>query len=131
MSKWIEVFHVPSTASGTTIDKLSELWARWGLPKQVVSDNGPPFTSNEFADFLKAGGIEHIFTAPYHPSSNGAAENSVRILKNVIKKAVLEKTDIKKALDTFLLYYRNTEHCSTGESPAILLLDVHVLFWIG
>lgn len=69
MSKWIEVFPVASTAAMGTIEKLSELWARWGVPKQIVSDNGPPFTSKEFATFLSADGVEHIFSAPYHPSS--------------------------------------------------------------
>lgn len=122
MSKWLEVFAVPSTAASSTIDKLTELFARWGYPRQIVSDNGPPFTSSEFAHFNKNKGIEQIFTAPYHPASNGAAENAVKTLKRVIKKAVFEKTDINMALQTFLLYYRNTEHASTGESPAVLML---------
>lgn len=121
-SKWIEVFPVPSTAAVTTISKLSELWGRFGIPKQVVSDNGPPFTSREFKDFLKLDGVEHIFTAPYHPASNGAAENAVKTIKRVVKKAYNENKDIDKTLNKFLLYYRNTEHCSTGESPAMLLM---------
>lgn len=121
MSKWIEVFPVGSTAASVTIEKLRELWSRWGVPKQVVSDNGPPFTSKEFATFLSTDGVEHIFSAPYHPSSNGAAENAVKTIKTVIKKAVLEKSNIQDTIQTFLLYYRNTEHCSTGECPAMLL----------
>lgn len=121
MSKWIEVVKVPSTAATSTIAKLNELWSRWGLPKQIVSDNGPPFTSKEFEAFVKTRAIEHIFTAPYHPASNGAAENAVKTLKRVIKKAVFEKKNVMEALHTFLLYYRNTEHASTGESPSMLL----------
>lgn len=31
-----------------------------GLPEHVVSDNGPQFTSAEFAEFMKANGIKHI-----------------------------------------------------------------------
>ncbi|XP_061711331.1 uncharacterized protein K02A2.6-like isoform X1 [Cydia pomonella] len=91
MSKWVEVFQVPSTAAVSTIEKLTEVWARWGIPKQLISDNGPPFSSKEFSNFLAMDGVEHIFTAPYHPASNGAAENSVKVIKQVIKKAVLEK----------------------------------------
>lgn len=122
MSKWIEIFCVPSTAAVSTIEKLRELWSRWGIPKQIVTDNGPPFTSSEFAAFLGADGVEHTFSAPYHPASNGAAENAVKTLKRVIKKADFEKENIMKALHTFLLFYRNTEHASTGESPAMLML---------
>ncbi|XP_037293178.1 uncharacterized protein K02A2.6 isoform X1 [Manduca sexta] len=121
-SKWIEVCPVTSTAASCTIARLSELWSRWGLPRQIVSDNGPPFTSGEFAQFVRNDGIYHIFTAPYHPSSNGAAENAVKTLKNVIKKAISENRNVERALNTFLMYYRNTEHCTTGASPSAFML---------
>ncbi|KAL0810732.1 hypothetical protein ABMA28_010054 [Loxostege sticticalis] len=121
-SKWIEVYQVPSTAASTTITKLRELWARFGIPRQVVSDNGPPFSSHEFNIFLSEDSVEHIVTAPYHPSSNGAAENAVRTVKTVIKKAVSEGKNVDTALSTFLLYYRNIEHSTTGVSPAVAML---------
>lgn len=122
MSKWIEVFNVHNTTAAATIERLSELWSRWGIPRQVVTDNGPPFTSQDFAEFLRCDMVEHLFSPPYHPSSNGAAENAVKTLKRVIKKAQYENQNIMKALNRFLLYYRNTEHASTGETPALLLL---------
>lgn len=52
----------------------------------VVTDKGPPFTSLELQSFSNDDGIEHVFTAPYCPSSNGAAENVVKMLKRVMKK---------------------------------------------
>lgn len=125
-TKWIEAFEVPSTAAQHTITKLSETFARWGLPKQIVSDNGPPFTSTELSSFLDKSGIEHTFAAPYHPASNGAAENAVRTIKRVIKKAARQKINISEALNTFLLYYRNVEHSTTGASPAALMLGRQV-----
>ncbi|XP_028166425.1 uncharacterized protein K02A2.6-like isoform X2 [Ostrinia furnacalis] len=121
-SKWIEAIKMKSTTAGAVISVLRDMWARFGLPKQVVSDNGPPFTSTEFDSFLKNNGIDHIFSAPYHPASNGAAENSVKICKRVIKKAIKQKVDIDTALNRFLLAYRNTEHYTTGDSPAKILL---------
>lgn len=121
-TKWLEVFPVPSTAASYTIEKLMEVFSRWGLPRQIVSDNGPPFTSKELSDFLTNQGVEHVFSAPYHPASNGAAENAVRTVKRTIKKAVKQKENILAFLSTFLLHYRNTKHCSTGESPATLML---------
>ncbi|CAK1580173.1 unnamed protein product [Parnassius mnemosyne] len=77
-----------------------------------------PVESSDWATPL----VPHVFTAPYHPASNGAAENAVRTVKKVIKKAVRENKDINLFLNTFLLHYRNTEHCTTGESPASLML---------
>ena len=47
------------------------MFARNGLPEQLVSDNGPQFTSTEFADFMKG---NHILSAPHHPASNGLTD---------------------------------------------------------
>lgn len=122
-SKWLEVFPVPSTTAGGTIEKLTEVFSRFGFPKQIVSDNGPPFTSREFAEFTSGNRIQHVFSAPYHPSSNGAAENAVKTVKRVVKKAVKQGSGVMAALHTFLLHYRNTPHCTTGESPAQCLMS--------
>ncbi|XP_026743672.1 uncharacterized protein K02A2.6-like [Trichoplusia ni] len=121
-SKWIEAIRMLSTTSQAVIKELREMWARFGLPKQLVSDNGPPFFSGEFQQFLNNNGIEHIFSAPYHPASNGAAENAVKICKKSIKKAIKSKSDVHSTLCRFLLAYRNTPHYTTGESPAKMLL---------
>ncbi|XP_061706699.1 uncharacterized protein K02A2.6-like isoform X1 [Cydia pomonella] len=125
-TKWLEVFPVNSTSASNTIEKLCEVNARWGFPRQIVSDNGPPFTSTQFATFLTKNRIEHVHSAPYHPASNGAAENAVRIIKRVIKKAVRQKHNVNLAISNFLLHYRNTPHCTTGESPAMLMIGRQV-----
>ncbi|XP_063375565.1 uncharacterized protein K02A2.6-like isoform X1 [Cydia amplana] len=120
-SKWIEVSCMTRTTAESVISKLLESWARWGIPKQIVSDNGPPFSSKQFNDFLEKNCVRHIYSAPYHPASNGAAEGAVKLIKNVIKKAKHEGVNIDKAILKFLLHYHNTPHCTTGETPARLL----------
>ncbi|XP_069134332.1 uncharacterized protein [Argopecten irradians] len=39
------------------------------LSKEIVSDNGPQFTSSEFELFLSKTGVKHTLVAPYHPAS--------------------------------------------------------------
>ena len=61
------------------------IFSAYGLPEQMVTDNGPQFTSDEFAAFAKGNGIKHIRTAPYHPASNGLAERFVKSFKQSLK----------------------------------------------
>ena len=49
-----------STTAQKTIMELCKLFAAYGLPKQIVPDNGPQFVSDEFATFVKMNGIKHI-----------------------------------------------------------------------
>ena len=64
-----------------TIQQLRTIFAHFGLPDTVVTDNGTYFVSCEFEQFLSENGIYHWKMAPYHPASNGLAETAVQILK--------------------------------------------------
>jgi transposase InsO family protein len=48
-----------TTTSTKTIEALRMIFCRTGIPKQIVSDNGPQFTSGEFENFTKQNGIKH------------------------------------------------------------------------
>ncbi|XP_063540822.1 uncharacterized protein K02A2.6-like [Cydia strobilella] len=120
-SKWLEIFEMSRTNAGAVIKELRATFARFGLPRELVSDQGPPFTSNEFKHFLETNGIKQSFSPAYHPASNGAAENAVKLCKRAISKAIRERTDVDAALQTYLMTYRNSMHSTTGDSPAMLL----------
>uniref|UniRef100_A0A183BSK2 Integrase catalytic domain-containing protein n=1 Tax=Globodera pallida TaxID=36090 RepID=A0A183BSK2_GLOPA len=81
-----------STNSTATILKLKSLIARYGLPETVVSDNGTQFRSHQFATFTKSNGIDHIFSAPYAPQSNGQAERMVDTFKRAFAKIKVRGT---------------------------------------
>ena len=94
---------------------LRTLFASYGLSEEVVSDNGPQFTSSVFKSFLKNNGVKQTLSPPYHPASNRAAERSVQILKRSLERQVLHS---KGLLSTD----RNTPHTVTGETPTSLFL---------
>lgn len=50
-SKWVECFVVNSTSSEITIKCLRSTFARFGLPKEICSDNATVFLSSEFKNF--------------------------------------------------------------------------------
>ena len=84
-SKWPEVVPMSCTTASETIEALQIIFSKYGLPEQLVSDNGPQFSSDKFAQFMRANGIKHIQSAPYHPSSNGLAERFVQSFKRAMK----------------------------------------------
>ena len=59
-SKWMEVEPVESATTTTTMEKLRKIFSTHGIPEKLVSDNGSVFTSQEFTDFVKSNGIDHI-----------------------------------------------------------------------
>ena len=121
-SKWPEVEIMSSTTSTQTIDRLRTIFARYGVPAQVVTDNGPQFTSAEFQRFLKTNGIKHITTAPFHPATNGQAERFVQSFKHAMKCEKQSTSQLQTNMAKFLLAYRNTAHSTTGEPPSVLFL---------
>ena len=82
-SKWPEVVEMTTTTSHKTITELQRLFSMYGIPTQLVSDNGPQFTSEEFTSFMKRNGIKHIRRAPYNPSTNGTAEHFLQTLRRL------------------------------------------------
>ena len=77
-SKWIEIFQMSSTSSSATIQKLREVFSRFGLPDRIISDNASNFVSAEFKEFMMKNGIKYSTSAPYHPASNGLAERDLK-----------------------------------------------------
>ena len=80
---------------------------------EFVSDNGPPYNSQEFAEFAKCYNFKHTFSSPFYPISNGEAERAVQTAKRI-----LSTPDPYLAL----LAYRSTPHSVTGYSPSELCL---------
>ena len=121
-SKWPEVIEMSSTNSTQTITVLRRFFSTYGLPEQLVSDNGPQITSEEFKTFMKSNGIKHIRCSPYHPSSNGAAERFVQTFKQAMKASNRSNFSISHLLAEFVFNYRSTPHASTNVAPCWLFI---------
>lgn len=85
-SKWTEAHTVGGTSSVITIECLRKNFSHKDIPEIMVSDNATCFTSEEFQEFAKKNGIRHITSVPYHPSSNGLAEQAVQTFKSLMTK---------------------------------------------
>ena len=76
-SRFWEIFKVASTKSSAIITKMKTLFARHGIPEVVKSDNGPQYSSGDFAEFAKSWGFKHVTSSPLYPKSNCLAERTV------------------------------------------------------
>lgn len=125
-SKWLEVYRMSNITSQTTIARLKRLFAAYRLPEQIVTDNGTQFTSEEFKNFMQLNDILHTTSAPGHPATNGLAERYVQTFKSGMKKLAHLTMDLEDKISLFLMQYRTTPNCTTGQSPADLFLNRHV-----
>ena len=65
-SNFIEVENI-SKANTTGVSKA--MFARYGVPDVLISDNGPQFASAEFTTFAKKWGFEHVTSSPHYPQN--------------------------------------------------------------
>ena len=87
LSKYIEISKLEGESSQKVIQKFKSIFATHGIPQQVMSDNGPHFSSIEFSSFTKAYRFVHTTSSPKYPQNNGEAEHAVCTIKNLLKKA--------------------------------------------
>ena len=91
-------------------------------PRFILSDNGTEFKNQIFNRVTKDLSIERIFSAPYHPQSNGKLETFHKFLKPTLKKMCAEDQDnwddyVEQVLGT----YRGVPNLTTGELPFFLV----------
>ena len=72
-SKWTEVMALRTATALAIVQCLRTLFARFGVPESIVTENGPQFSAQEVS---KCNGIRHILIVPYHPAANSLAEHS-------------------------------------------------------
>ncbi|KAF2887057.1 hypothetical protein ILUMI_19116, partial [Ignelater luminosus] len=71
-------------------------------------------------------GIIHTTSAPYHPSTNGGAENSMKSFKSALSKMLSSKhysLSMAILIGKYLFSYRNILHCVTSQTPSKLMFS--------
>ncbi len=111
-----------STTTDHTIAVLRHVFAAYGLPEQIVSNIGPQFTSQEFADFLRSNGVTHVRSAPLPPFIQRGSRMTHSNIQAVNEGRRGGWSVTSASVAEFLLTHRSTPHATTGLSPASLFL---------
>ena len=118
LSRYFEIERLPNITTAAVIHKMKAVFARHGIPKKVVSDNGPCYNSCEFQQFAESWGFQRVTSSYHYPQSNGLAEKTVQTAKRILTKAKEDKKDPYLSL----LEYRNTP-VDGLKSPAQILMS--------
>ena len=121
-SKWPVIFEMSQTTADKIIALLRHLFALYGVPDRIVSDNGPQFVTEDFAVFMKSNGAKHLQCSPYHSASNGAVEKFVKTFKQAMRASQQDGLTPQHQLENFLLTYLSTPHATTNVAPCDLFL---------
>ena len=116
-SKYHVVEVINSTSFNILAPVLEKVFAIFGLPEEIKTDNGPPFQGTEFKEFLEHLGIRHRRITPQWPQANGEVERFMRSLNKVLRIAIVENANPETSLQQFLREYRGMPHCTTKCLP--------------
>lgn len=121
---WPVARAVPDATEETLAKFLhDDIFALYGAPKELLSDNGPNLLAGAVRHYVQLLGTRHRTTTPYHPRTNGKVENLNGLLGRMLTKYLMGKPT--KAWDLFLsqalFSARVRTHSVTGFSPFYLV----------
>jgi hypothetical protein len=121
-TKWVEIHAMRNGTAVEVAKRLIKFFTRFGLPDQILTDQGTNFQSNVLAEVYDAFDIHKTRTSPYHPQCDGQTERFMRTLKMMISSYIDEKQrnwDVH--LDLFSFAYNTATHATTKYSPFYMM----------
>lgn len=115
VTKWVEARAIMHERDNKVAEFLyEEIFTRYGVPREIVSDQGPQFTSTLIAVLVNEYNIRHMKSTPYHPQENGQVEVTNRDLEAIFTKTVsLHKKEWSNRLPEVIWAYITTWKTTT------------------
>ncbi|XP_055590523.1 uncharacterized protein K02A2.6-like [Uranotaenia lowii] len=120
-SRYLTVIEMKTTNAAQTIDALEGMFRIHTYPETIRADNGPPFASQDFANYCVSKNIRLIRTIPYWPQMNGLVERQNQGILRTLRIAKSMKQDWRKAVQEYVYFYNTRPHSVTGKTPLELL----------
>ena len=116
-SKYPEAVPLKRVDAQSVAEAMLEVFARTGLPREILTDQGSVFMGRMMKEMCKILGIKQIRTSPYHPQTDGCLERWHGSLKAMLRKCDNRQADWDRLLKYLLFAYRSSPHTNTGFSP--------------
>ena len=139
-TRYPEALPIPDTEAITIAKELVSVFAKVGIPDEILTDQGSNFMSNLLQEIYLMLNISHLRTSPYHPQTDGQTERFNGTLKSMIRKfTASNQKDWDEHLPYLLFAFREVPQESTEFSPFELLygrrvrgpLDALKEAWVG
>ncbi|KAL3688559.1 hypothetical protein R1sor_014868 [Riccia sorocarpa] len=110
-----------ATAFTTAKTFLDGWWRFYGLPRSIVSDRDPKFTSAFWKHLYRKMQTKLLFSTAFHPQTDGQTEKVNSVLNQYLRNFInADQRDWAKWLGPAEYCYNSTKHSATGESPFLL-----------
>ena len=106
------------TAAGAAQLLQDAVFSKQGIPVKMISDRDPKFKSNFWKSLAQLLNIKLNVSTSDHPQTDGQCEVMIKILSNMIRKAIQEeKENWQTVLSTMEFEYNSSKNASTGLTP--------------
>ena len=126
-TKYPEAIPMGSMESERVAEALFEFFSKFGIPREIQSDQGTNFVSAVMKHVYRLLGINKLTATPYHPEASGLVERLNSTILSMLRKYVHEEPEQwDKYLPYLLFAYREVPQESTGFSPFEMVFGRHV-----
>uniref|UniRef100_A0AAV1T2C2 Integrase catalytic domain-containing protein n=1 Tax=Peronospora matthiolae TaxID=2874970 RepID=A0AAV1T2C2_9STRA len=118
-SKMVHLVAVPEsiTASGCACVFIDTIFRLHGLPRELVSDRDPRFTSDFWRSVFKSLGTRLKMSTSDHPESDGQTKRANRVLEEILRGYVHFFKSWSEFLPMVEFAINNSVHASTTHTP--------------
>ena len=122
-SKFVITKAVPDNTSTTAAKFLSyDVFMIYGVPFDIITDNGTHFSSSLYEFLLKLTQCCHVKITPYNPQANGQCErHNATLVPNLVALSNQTRSNWDDKLVATTSNYNTTHHDSTGYTPFELM----------
>uniref|UniRef100_A0A0A9YJ44 RNA-directed DNA polymerase n=1 Tax=Lygus hesperus TaxID=30085 RepID=A0A0A9YJ44_LYGHE len=124
-SRHAQAYPLKSSNAIDVVESLLTHFCIYGIPINIVTDNGPEFQNSVVREFMLLHNINLHFTSSQHPDSNGLIERfhstlieHIRILN---ERSEYKKSNMNTKVKYALLAYNNSIHSTSKLTPFELL----------
>ncbi|MBW0477502.1 hypothetical protein O181_017217 [Austropuccinia psidii MF-1] len=122
--------HKENKAMDTALVFWNNIISTCGVPKIIISDSDPKFTSEFRTNLYDILGTKIAFSTAYHPQTDGLAKIMIQTMEDILRRFCAYGMEYKDhegythdwltLLPAVQLAYSTSQHSTTGKTPALV-----------